>query len=240
MKENICTIPINDVFAPKCGCPMCRMEAMLEKNYVEYITGAAMMEPDIRTDTNNMGFCYTHFNMMVHHGKRLPNALILDTHLDKLMTELIPKEVKGKPDKKKLAKLEEIQHSCYVCNKMDWGMKHLMETIFKTWEKEEEFRQLYAQQPYICMKHYTMLMKAAMNKGVSSKNLPEFYRVTSSLTGGYLESLRNDIVHFCTMFDYRAQGQDWGTSKDSIERSVEFLTSEKVSEKSPFEEDNDK
>ena len=199
-----------------------------------------MMEPDIRTDTNNMGFCYTHFNMMVHHGKRLPNALILDTHLDKLMTELIPKEVKGKPDKKKLAKLEEIQHSCYVCNKMDWGMKHLMETIFKTWEKEEEFRQLYAQQPYICMKHYTMLMKAAMNKGVSSKNLPEFYRVTSSLTGGYLESLRKDIAHFCTMFDYRAQGQDWGTSKDSIERSVEFLTSEKVSEKSPFEEDNDK
>ena len=119
-------------------------------------------------------------------------------------------------------------------------MKHLMETIFKTWEKEEEFRQLYAQQPYICMKHYTMLMKAAMNKGVSSKNLPEFYRVTSSLTGGYLESLRKDIAHFCTMFDYRAQGQDWGTSKDSIERSVEFLTSEKVSEKSPFEEDNDK
>ena len=213
---------------------------MLEKNYVEYITGAAMMEPDIRTDTNNMGFCYTHFNMMVHHGKRLPNALILDTHLDKLMTELIPKEVKGKPDKKKLAKLEEIQHSCYVCNKMDWGMKHLMETIFKTWEKEEEFRQLYAQQPYICMKHYTMLMKAAMNKGVSSKNLPEFYRVTSSLTGGYLESLRKDIAHFCTMFDYRAQGQDWGTSKDSIERSVEFLTSEKVSEKSPFGEDDDK
>ena len=240
MKENICTIHINDVFEPKSGCHMCSMEAMLEKNYVEYITGAAMMEPDIRTDTNNMGFCYTHFNMMVHHGKRLPNALILDTHLDKLMTELIPKEVKGKPDKKKLAKLEEIQHSCYVCNKMDWGMKHLMETIFKTWEKEEEFRQLYAQQPYICMKHYTMLMKAAMNKGVSSKNLPEFYRVTSSLTGGYLESLRKDIAHFCTMFDYRAQGQDWGTSKDSIERSVEFLTSEKVSEKSPFEEDNDK
>ena len=48
MKENLCTIPINDVFAPKCGCPMCRMEAMLEQNSVIYITGAAMMEPDIR------------------------------------------------------------------------------------------------------------------------------------------------------------------------------------------------
>ncbi len=237
MRENICTIPISDVFAPKDGCPMCRMEAMLEKNYVEYITGAAMMEPDIRTDTNNMGFCYKHFNMMVHHGKRLPNALILDTHLEKIINELIPKDVKGKPDKKKLAKLDEIQHSCYVCNKMQWGMQHLMESLFRTWEKEDEFKQLYSQQPFICMKHYTMLMKSASTKGgISSKNLPEFYKVTSELTGSYLESLKKDIAHFCTMFDYRANGQDWGTSKDAIERSVEFLTSEKISEDSPFNE----
>ena len=30
MKETIVTIPINDLFAPKCGCPLCRMEEMLE------------------------------------------------------------------------------------------------------------------------------------------------------------------------------------------------------------------
>lgn len=238
MQENITTIPISDVFAPKCGCPICRMESMLEKNYVEYITGAAMMEPDIRTDTNNMGFCYRHFNMMVHHGKRLPNALILDTHLDKIKNELIFKNVKGKPDKKKLAKLDEIQRSCYVCNKMQWGMQHLMESLFKTWEREQDFRKLYSEQPYICMKHYIMLLKAAMSKnGINSKNLPEFYSVTSELTGGYLENLKNDVAHFCTMFDYRANGQDWGTSKDAIERSVEFLTSEKITNKSPFDED---
>ena len=29
MKETIVTIPINDLFAPKCGCPLCRMEEML-------------------------------------------------------------------------------------------------------------------------------------------------------------------------------------------------------------------
>ena len=30
MKETICTIPINDIFMPKDGCPICRMEKMLE------------------------------------------------------------------------------------------------------------------------------------------------------------------------------------------------------------------
>ena len=192
-----------------------------------------MMEPDIRVDTNNMGFCYRHFYMMAHMGKRLPNALILETHLEKIMKELIPENVKGKPDKKKIARLEELQNSCYVCNKMKWGMQHLMESIFMTWEKDPDFRRLYTEQEFICMKHYTMLIKNCTAKGgISSKNVQEFYQVTSKLAGGYLASLKADITHFCSMFDYRASGQGWGNSKDAIERSVEFLTSEKITDTS--------
>ena len=36
MKETICTIPINDIFMPKDGCPFCRMEKMLEEQYVRF------------------------------------------------------------------------------------------------------------------------------------------------------------------------------------------------------------
>ena len=54
MKETIVTIPINDLFAPKCGCPLCRMESMLEEQYVEFITGDAMMEPSVRVETNKI------------------------------------------------------------------------------------------------------------------------------------------------------------------------------------------
>jgi uncharacterized protein with von Willebrand factor type A (vWA) domain len=43
---NIVTIPINEIFGPKCGCPFCRMESMLEERYVEYIVGDAMMAPE--------------------------------------------------------------------------------------------------------------------------------------------------------------------------------------------------
>lgn len=229
MKENICTIPINDVFMPKDGCPLCRMHNMLENNYVEYITGAAMMEPDVRMETNEKGFCYRHFDQMVNKGKRLPNALILQTHLEKISGELIPECVKGKPDKKALVKLKQLEDSCFVCDKIDWGMKHMLETIFKSWEQDREFRKLFEQQPYICLEHYRMLLEAASNKGISSKNLPEFYKAVSRLSGGYLEKLKSDIAHFCSMFDYRRDGDNWENSKDAIERSVEFLTSQKVS-----------
>ena len=60
--------------------------------------------------------------------------------------------------------------------------------------------------------------------GLSSKLIPDFYAETAALTKNYLMSLKKDITHFCSMFDYRSQGQEWGTSIDAIERSTDFLT----------------
>ena len=65
MKENICTIPINDIFRETDGCPLCRMRDMVEEQYVEYITGSAMMAPNIRGSTNEKGFCHHHYEMMM-------------------------------------------------------------------------------------------------------------------------------------------------------------------------------
>ena len=52
MREDICTIPVSDVFEVNDGCPICRMYDMLQTRAVDYITGAAMMEPDVRLVTN--------------------------------------------------------------------------------------------------------------------------------------------------------------------------------------------
>lgn len=228
MKETICTIPINDVFGPKDGCPICRLHDMLEQNYLDYILGPAMMEPDIRVETNNKGFCTKHFHMMVNKGRRLQNALILETHLDNIKNTLIDENAKGKPDKKNIAALEQLQQSCYVCDKISWGMEHMFATIFSSFTTDPEFKELFEQQPFICLPHYTMLIKSALSKGgLKGSELSEFYKSASVLSGKYLSSLKDDISHYCKMFDYRSNGQDWGNSRDSIERSVEFLTSEK-------------
>ncbi|MEE0913131.1 MAG: DUF6062 family protein [Ruminococcus sp.] len=225
MKETICTIPINDIFMPKDGCPICRMESMLEEQYVKFITGDAMMVPDVRIETNKKGFCHRHFSQMFEKGQKLPNALILESHLQEIIDNDFPKKIKGKPDKKQLEAIKTELSSCYVCDRIKWDMKHFMATIFVEWAKGEEFRKLYNEQPYICLKHYSFIMETAMAKGgIPSKHLADFHTETATLTKNYLESLKSDITHFCSMFDYRSQGQEWGTSKDSIERSIQFLT----------------
>lgn len=99
MKETICTIPINDIFMPKDGCPICRMEDMLEKQYVKFITGDAMMEPNIRIETNKKGFCHRHFSQMFTVGQKLPNALILKAICRKLSTNICLQNLKASPTK---------------------------------------------------------------------------------------------------------------------------------------------
>lgn len=224
MKETIVTIPINDLFAPKDGCPLCRMESMLEQQYCEFVTGDAMMEPSVRVETNKKGFCRRHFVKMSEVGQKLPNALILESHLQEIMEQRMPQK-SGKPDKKQLAALDEMLGSCYVCDRIEKDMLHLMSTVFVEWGKSAEFKKLFQEQPYICLPHYKFMMQAAMGKGgVPSKHLADFHADALALTKNYLESLKKDISHFVTMFDYRSKGQEWGTSVDSIERSITFLT----------------
>ena len=51
-----------------------------------------------------------------------------------------------------------------------------------------------------------------------------FIAETQRITRKYLEELEKDVTHFCRMYDYRSKGQDWGNSRDSIERAIWFLT----------------
>ena len=227
MREDICSIPINDVFGPRDGCPICRMRDMLETRIAEYITGAAMMEPDVRVETNRLGFCDRHLGMIRECGNRLPVALILQSHLQEIDETIFP--ASGKlPEKSHLRRADELQKSCFMCQNIETNMRHLFETVIKLWQTEEEFRQLYAQQPCLCLPHYRLLAEAA--EKMNRKNRGPFLEITTKIAGNTLKELRQDITHFCSMFDYRNKDGDWGNSKDSIERAMWFLTSRKVEE----------
>ena len=185
MKETIVTIPINDLFAPKDGCPLCRMERMLEDQYCEFVTGDAMMEPSVRVETNKTGFCHRHFSKMTRVGQKLPNALILETHLLEIMEKYLPQKA-AKPDKKQLDALDEMLGSCYVCNRIERDMHHLMATVFAEWAKGGEFRQTYRDQPFICLNHYRLIMTAASHQN----SFPNFTPTRWSLRGNTSKALR--------------------------------------------------
>lgn len=221
MREDICSIPVNDVFLPRDGCPFCRMRDMLEDRMATYITGAAMMEPDVRIETNRLGFCTEHFNQILARGSRLSVALILESLLQTVKDEVFPE---GKfQGKKVVAAVHSREEHCFVCENIEKNTNHLLDSMMKLWQSDEEFRQLYSQQQYICLPHYGMVIQAAMK--MPKKNFALFEQETTRLAKKYLEELSGDVTHFCRMFDYRNAGGDWGNSRDAIERAITYLTS---------------
>ncbi len=223
MREDICSIPINDVFLPKDGCPFCRMRDMLEDRMATYITGAAMMEPDVRVETNRLGFCSEHFSQILSRGQKLPVALILESLLDEVRGDVFP-EGKINP-KKTVQAVKRREESCFICENIEKNREHLMKSFLNLWRTDPDFKKLYAEQPFICLKHYGEVMEASSS--LPKKELAEFEEVTTALAKNYLTELKADVTHFCRMFDYRNAGGDWGNSRDASERAIEWLTSRK-------------
>lgn len=229
MADKIYTIPIKEVFEPMEGCPLCRLHKLLEQRCTEYIMGAAMMEPDIRIETNKQGFCASHFEMMLARKNRLSLALMLESHLDELLNNTVCEKTALNP--KKAAEAVNIANNCYVCNKIEETMQTMINNMFKMYCADDEFKRLYENQPCLCFNHYARIAAKAP-KALNRKQYEPFMKTTLALTKKSLEEIKADTSHFCKMFDYRSaqQGLEWGNAKTACERAAEYLTSKKFTD----------
>ena len=223
MRQDICTIPISEVFEVNDGCPICRMRETVEKHLVEYIMGAAMMEPDVRIETNKLGFCERHFNMMLESRGRLQLALILESHINEIRKNIFEKKLFNTPSKKG-AQAKKLSDSCFICSKIEWGFQNMIKTLFLSYENDKEFRAMFDSQSVFCLPHYEFLMNSSEKKNLK-KYASEFEKTLTRITGEYVKSLGSDLTKYCSMYDYRAkqEKQEWGTSRDVVERTVAFL-----------------
>lgn len=223
MRQDICTIPVSEIFEVNDGCPICRMRETVEKRIVDYIMGAAMMEPDVRIETNKLGFCERHFDMMLNTRGRLQLALILESHIDEIGKKIFDKNLFN-PASKKATKSKKLTESCFVCSKVDWGFENMIKTLFLSYENDRDFRDMFNGQDIICLHHYELLMSSPEKKNLKKYN-SEFEKNLTRITGEYVKSLKDDLTKYCSMYDYRAkqEKQEWGTSRDVVERSIAFL-----------------
>ncbi len=230
MRQDICTIPISEVFEKNDGCPICRMREIVEKRIVDYVMGAAMMEPDIRIETNRLGFCERHFDQMLAARGRLQLALILESHINEVNQKIFEKKLFN-PNAKKVYTAKKLNESCYVCDKIEWGFERMIETVFRSYETDKEFRAMFNGQPMFCLKHYEMLMNSP-NRKMLKKYSSEFENNLTRITADYTKALHSDVQKFCSMYDYRAntENKEWGTSRDSVERTIAFLVGRRYEE----------
>lgn len=224
MGMNILTIRVDDIFEQKCGCPICLAQKMSEDNACEYIAGAAMMEPDIRIETNKKGFCARHFDMLLETSARLPLALILSTHLAEIQNETYGKKHELFAKNMKLERSAEFEKTCYVCERMDADLDRFLHGMFNLYKESEKFRRQFSEQEYICFPHRNLLLNKAQ-KALKKDILKQFSEEVERLSGERLAKLCTALDELCRSFDYRNVGKPLSESaQNAPEKAIEFLT----------------
>ena len=227
--EQIYTIPVNEAFdlvaeKPECGCPFCVLYKKLQEDELDIILGASMMEPDIRIKTNELGFCNPHYSMMLTRRRMLGMGLMLESHLAEVKARISKKALIGAPGSKSLPEISKLNRDCYVCERINKNMDAVISTTVYLYEKNEnDFRKKFKLPDYFCLPHYSALMDYA-GKKMDKKLFREFYDVAEKIEEKYVETLSGDVSWFCKKFDYRYDEEPWYNSKDSVQRSIKFLT----------------
>jgi hypothetical protein len=198
--------------------------------------GAAMMEPDVRMETNALGFCHRHFRDLLAQSNRLSLGLMLNTYLGTVQDGIFAK--KGIFDSiakrdKRTERSERIQETCFVCSKTNWGMEHMVKTFFVMFRDDPKFQPMFRSQEFICMPHYAWIRGKAPDALKQSKqDLTRFLNTLDELVGEYVKSLNSDVNEFCDSFDYRNAGKlhspEMEHVRTSPQKAVQFLTGRNV------------
>lgn len=82
MKYELQTIPIWKAYNGEHDCPLCYLEAELEKDYRRFFLGNSVMAPDVRVEVNAKGFCRQHYRLLYSGENKLGLALMAQTRLE--------------------------------------------------------------------------------------------------------------------------------------------------------------
>ncbi len=228
--EQIYTIPVNEAFdevtaKPECGCPFCVLYRKLQNDELDIILGASMMEPDIRMKTNESGFCLQHYNMMLRRKRMLGMGLMLESHLAEVEKKVDGPTILGSKAQAAHDALSKLNCDCYVCGRINKNLTAMISTAVYLYESDFDFRAKFEKTPYFCLPHYSAMLGYATKK-MPKKIFRDFYSAAHGIEKKYTESLKSDVSWFCKKCDYRYDEEPWYNSKDSVQRSIKFLSGE--------------
>ncbi|MFI3200053.1 MAG: DUF6062 family protein [Eubacteriales bacterium] len=238
MKEKLYTIPLNDAFNEHDECPFCFIERKLEQDMLDFLLGncSSYMESDIRSTTDQEGFCQLHFQKMYDYSNTLGNGWILKTHYETMIKEM--KQQFQSFDSKKLSLfskksnapsqnslvnwIQEKEESCYVCKRSKEIFERYLDTFFVLFKTESEFHTKIKESKGFCLSHLKKLCIMA-DIQLKEDQKKEFYEIVFKLMEENMVRVSEDVSWLVEKFDYRNHDADWKDSKDAVQRGMQKL-----------------
>lgn len=210
MRYHIDTIPVWDAYKTDTECPLCDLQQAAEAQYLDSFLGASVMEPDVRIEVNEKGFCARHFARMLPMKNRLGLSLMTHTHLKETIKKL-PAAAPGSRLFAKKSDIPQAAETCILCDRLDVTMMRYITTIVHLWKTDKDFQKAFLSSKGLCLPHYYAL------RADSPKDLAE---ALDKLEKENLDRIEKELEWFTLKFDYRNREAPWGNSKDAPERAI--------------------
>jgi hypothetical protein len=163
---------------------------------------------------------------MFSAGKKLPLALILESHLKEIENSLSkPGIMPAMAGASSAKKLSGISDSCYVCSRIEYNFTRMMDTAAYLWETDEEFRRKCKKQEGFCVPHaaeYLTAAKARMKGKVFVQLYGDIYNIQSK----HMDGISEKLSRFVKSFDYRYADVPIEDARDAVEKTIELITGE--------------
>lgn len=220
MRYHLDTIPVWDALKQDSECFLCALAQKAEADYVDNFLGASVMEPAVRIEVNQKGFCARHFSQMLAMKNRLGLALVTHTHLQEAMKADTPQP----PQKKGLFSRREAPENpaaetCIICDRLQNTMDRYLYTAIHLFNTDGEFKETFLASKGVCMPHARALIRMA-GENLAADKAKAFCDALNELQQKNLERVEKELFWFTQKFDYRNADKPWGNSKDAPERAI--------------------
>ncbi len=239
MQYHLDTIPVWNAMEEQAECPVCALLKKAEDMEIERSLGGSVMEPAVRIQVNERGFCGRHQERLFQQKNRLGHALLVDSHAKELLkkVERLSRLAQGKegglkalfgggaadaPIDRLMEGLVQLTQPCAVCEAVAAHMDRYLYTFLHLWKTEPRFKAAWAESKGACIPHTAELLARA-KKHLSPAQQKEFAASLMALLQNSLAENEKDLEWFTQKFDYRNQEKPWGNSKNALERMVNRL-----------------
>lgn len=226
MKYHINTILVHEKLKEDCECPLCRIEAAVEEQFLTEYLNDAVMDDKKRTEVGEKGFCAEHYKKLFARQNKLSLALQIKTRLEKIsVNEGNPSDIKS--GLKTSNFLKDSSETCVICNELHTAMMRYYVSFAELFVEEPEFQNELLATKGFCHRHYAKLLDYAVYAGNKSK---EYIAVLNKVQTTNEQRILKELQWFCDKHDYRNRLLPLGTSENVLQRAFEKLYGKKITD----------
>jgi hypothetical protein len=204
---------VHDAYAAGGECPLCTLMDGVERTYLLSFQGSRVMEPNVRVQTNRLGFCPEHSRRLYRGENKLGLSLVVHTHLTEKLPELKRRmedalqpgdrrkgrEKAAEPLDSLLDYLESLRKGCFICDMLAADLKRYAFTIVYLWKGDAEFLPTFRASRGFCIGHLPPVIEQA-RRMLRERELEGFLKDIVPLMTGSLEKLERELFEFTQLF----------------------------------------